>query len=871
MQHSASSWYVLLILFFLFQFLNVDNAMNLQSTPKPNIFPKDMECSVYQLAFEYANKIQELTSKQADAIYDALQLDLCKNASILKRKFQKRWLKQQKNLLQQNKIIDNTSIKYYAFEIYISVENGHDETGDGSFSNPFRTITAGQAKLRKIRQNTPPQSLKRAIIYLRQGIYYLNETLMITEKDSNLTIQNYKGEKVEISGATPLQNLKWKVHDLSNNKNIWVTELHKKTLLNGVMTGLRYDGKRGIRARWPNGDPETQLFPDGWSQTIPKWLPPKTFKSIPKATNITVETPNRSAEGPCQSINGYCHYVTGVGGKCLAYGFSPPSGYWCNSDPPRGKEYSTSFPSGFVYDKNDFNGRIWNSFQANTSIVNAFRDGHWFSYVFLIDEYDPEKRLIKFGKGGFQGGEGATTAAEWNVENVFEELDSPNEWYYDENAEKLYWYYNSTKSGTPPNENLRVEATQLQELIIIRATEGESDGNMVTNVNIDGIKFTGAALSYLEPHGLPSDGGGDWALARSAAIILEKTSNVSIENCLFERLDGNAILISGYNRHATIKKNEFHWIGENGVLSWGYTSDFPQHKVTPRKVPIPKGQGPDATDGNHPQYTLLDSNFFHEIGHFQKQVSCYFQAQTQLSTHRNNICFNGPRAGWNFNDGMGGGNTLTSNLIFNMVRETADHGTFNSWDRQPFLYKNEETGEKTYVPRMNEIKYNFWMNNYNPQEATDNDDGSCYYNTHHNFFPFSVGGLKSDFGGHDNHHHHNVYLNGGTTTWGSINCMSVCGQYKGHEDQFYNNTCILINGTNYATFHESEFEENIFPIMHDNHVFTNNGIANETGSAGVGYPVEQWQKRGHDLGTTVGLIPTNEKIIEMAKEALGWV
>ena len=28
--------------------------------------------------------------------------------------------------------------------------------------------------------------------------------------------------------------------------------------------------------------------------------------------------------------------------------------------------------------------------------------------------------------------------------------------------------------------------------------------------------------------------------------------------------------------------------------------------------------------------------------------------------------------------------------------------------------------------------------NYNPQEATDNDDGSCYYNTHHNFFPFSV-------------------------------------------------------------------------------------------------------------------------------------
>ena len=34
------------------------------------------------------------------------------------------------------------------------------------------------------------------------------------------------------------------------------------------------------------------------------------------------------------------------------------------------------------------------------------------------------------------------------------------------------------------------------------------------------------------------------------------------------------------------------------------------------------------------------------------QVSCYFQAQTQQTTLSNNICFNGPRAGFNFNDGM---------------------------------------------------------------------------------------------------------------------------------------------------------------------------------------------------------------------------
>jgi hypothetical protein len=69
----------------------------------------------------------------------------------------------------------------------------------------------------------------------------------------------------------------------------------------------------------------------------------------------------------------------------------------------------------------------------------------------------------------------------------------------------------------------------------------------------------------------------------------------------------------------------------------------------------------------------------HHAGHFQKQVSCYFQAQTHKSTLSGNICFNGPRAGFNFNDGMGGGDLLKGNLIFNMVRETQDHGRCTSF------------------------------------------------------------------------------------------------------------------------------------------------------------------------------------------------
>lgn len=53
---------------------------------------------------------------------------------------------------------------------------------------------------------------------------------------------------------------------------------------------------------------------------------------------------------------------------------------------------------------------------------------------------------LTFDLGGFQGGEGYDAGAEWYIENVREELDSPNEWFFDENEHKLYFFYNGTDS-----------------------------------------------------------------------------------------------------------------------------------------------------------------------------------------------------------------------------------------------------------------------------------------------------------------------------------------------------------------------------------------------------------------------------------------
>merc|ERR1711970_334604 len=118
-----------------------------------------------------------------------------------------------------------------------------------------------------------------------------------------------------------------------------------------------------------------------------------------------------------------------------------------------------------------------------------------------------------------------------------------------------------------------------------------------------------------------------------------------------------------------------------------------------------------------------------------------------------------------------------------MGRESGDHGPFNSWDRQPFLTTVRD-GSPSMFMAWREIHHNFFIDNYSPQEGVDNDDGSAYYHTHHNFLVYGGRGMKTDYGGHDNHHYGNIYAY-------IHSAMMVCETLIDHEDQFYQNKVVL--------------------------------------------------------------------------------
>ena len=144
----------------------------------------------------------------------------------------------------------------------------------------------------------------------------------------------------------------------------------------------------------------------------------------------------------------------------------------------------------------------------------------------------------------------------------------------------------------------------------------------------------------------------------------------------FTRLDGNGIFMFDYNRNITITNNEFEWIGDSCIASWGNTEGI--------SFPSTNGEdiaqvGADGTKGTQPRFNTISYNYAHDLGIWEKQSSFYFQSVSCCNDIYNNIVYNIPRAAILFNDGFGGNNTVYKNLLFNACKESSDHGPFNSW------------------------------------------------------------------------------------------------------------------------------------------------------------------------------------------------
>ena len=735
-----------------------------------------LDCAIKELAWDFAKKLLPQQGEFKSA-YDALELEACNISLSSGRQYQPR------------PFLHQPTLKADAIEIYVDVSHG-DDNNTGTIDKPLKTL-AQAIKLSRFKAVKDQQK----VIYMRSGVYYLTETVNLDVEDSNLLITGYKDEQVTISGGKLYQfSGIWKeivnemgpyefgidaIYDTVNASEsnyqvkyygdtynywecqaackkdsscyaftwhdstrrsfanmcyfrvdgLWVPRSDASTISGkklkilvadlsdqnpNTFTSLFINGRRVVRARYPSGNPEMMGLhtnPTGYVSAAVKWLPP-TPK--PPAEEIHIPRPE------LKNMH-FQEFQTGIGGPVAA--FDPPESYWGTAHPVGGGGQGTyRITTGLVYSPDEeFTRRAWK--RPETGVVHAFHSGHWGNWQFAIDGRDNSTQEITWTLGGFQEARGCATGAEWYVENIFEELDSPGEWYFDDLDNKLYFYPNDSAPASGIG-------TVLDRVIGIH---GSMD-NPVRNVVLANLIFAHTATTFLKPYEVPS--GGDWAIHRDGAVFVEGVDGFLLQNCRFDAPGGNGLFLSNYVRNAIIEGNEFVYTGDSAILSIGSTELI------------------DGTDGNQPRGTKIIGNLMHEIGVFGKQTSAYCQSMTSETYMEGNVLFNGPRAGINFNDGFGGGHLIVQNLIFNMVRETGDDGTFNTFDRQPYI-TTVRNGTPSVFKAQSNMTRNFFINNYHSTWPIDHDDGSCYYYDTYNYLIY--GGYKN-YLGHSKTAKYNTYI-----------------------------------------------------------------------------------------------------------------
>ena len=469
--------------------------------------------------------------------------------------------------------------------------------------------------------------------------------------------------------------------------------------------------------------------------------------------------------------------------------------------------------------------------------------------MFALDKYDADANSLSWTLGGFQGARGGN-GSDWYVDGVLEELDAPTEWYFDKQTKLLYYYHNASV-GTPPPDDLHFTATQVKVLFNLTGTQEKP----IESVSFQGVGFRDTAYTYLDPHGVPS--GGDWALERMGAIFIQGSSMVTINSSHLSVWDGNGVMLSGYNRNASIMWNEFAWMGGSAMAAWGITDELSDGGV----------HGYDGTDGNFPRYTFVFANIIREVGIWEKQSSAWFQAKSAQNFLVHNIVYNLARAGMNINDGFGGGTEIAGNLIFNTCRESSDHGPINSWDRQPFL-TTVRTGQPSMIPAFNEVHHNFLVSNYGGVKGgLDNDDGSTFYKAHHNFNVYGWG-PKGGSGGLRYYSSVHAYFSQGSRG-GPSHVAS-----PDYENGFFNNTLIFAKGAHMYVQEPggcgNDKNPPEYPEQHDNMAYHDPDSPVFVYCGSNNYTIAEYQANVHqDSGSKdIPHLPTDEEIIQWGSDLL---
>ncbi|MFI5379119.1 MAG: PDZ domain-containing protein [Tepidisphaerales bacterium] len=374
--------------------------------------------------------------------------------------------------------------------------------------------------------------------------------------------------------------------------------------------------------------------------------------------------------------------------------------------------------------------------------IHAMHAAEWGGMHYRITGKSPDGKLQY--EGGWQNNRPSGMHGQYRmVENIFEELDAPGEWFLNEKTATLYFY---PPAGLDLSKAV-VEVVRLRHLIEFRGTEQTP----VRFVTIKGLTFRHAARTFMDNREPMVRS--DWTTYRGGALFYNGTEDCTLEDCFVDQVGGNAVFINNYNRRVIVRSCHIAKAGGNGVAFFGDRDaarvprdwkDNSQSLATLDRTPGPR-------TNNYPADCLVEDCLIYLSGRVEKQTAAVQIELSQGITVRHCSLYDVPRAGINIGDGCWGGHLIEFCDIFDTVKETGDHGSFNSWGRDRFWGLNglNLNDDKTWetekaVPVLDAVKTVVMRNNRwrcDHGWDIDLDDGSTNYHLYNNLC--LNGGIKN--------------------------------------------------------------------------------------------------------------------------------